>query len=193
MKPARMLPTVTFGVAISFFFVPPVLALIGASPAPVRAPAAKLSVETVELTQFRPTLATGLGREMARPVTHAARPTPFPRGRPPHARLSAPSSRRCRPAIWTADRARLQSAFLRAGKGTSPGSVSSSSARHGLGVCAPSRPIGSCPGTRIGQGLCGSFGVVRLHIICRRPPRPGSKEPTLASPRCRSASSLDLL
>ena len=66
MKPARMLPTVTFGVAISFFFVPPVLALIGASPAPVRAPAAKLSVETVELTQFRPTLATGLGREMAR-------------------------------------------------------------------------------------------------------------------------------
>ena len=45
MKPARMLPTVTFGVAISFFFVPPVLALIGASPAPVRTPVAKLSVE----------------------------------------------------------------------------------------------------------------------------------------------------
>jgi len=66
MKPARMLPTVTFGVAISFFFVPPVLALIGASPAPVRAPVAKLSVERVASVQIRPTLSTSLGREMSK-------------------------------------------------------------------------------------------------------------------------------
>jgi len=66
MKPARMLPTVTFGVAISFFFVPPVLALIGASPAPVRVPAARLSVERIEVAKVRPGFTWSLDRSMAK-------------------------------------------------------------------------------------------------------------------------------
>jgi hypothetical protein len=36
MRPSQYLPTAAFGVAISWFFVPPVLAMVGAVDSPVR-------------------------------------------------------------------------------------------------------------------------------------------------------------
>ena len=112
MKPARMLPTVTFGVAISFFFVPPVLALIGASPAPVRAPAARLSVERIDLAKVRPAFTSSLTREMAKAENSCGSDDAASSSGVPARQLSAPLSHHCRLAISTADRVQFPTAFL---------------------------------------------------------------------------------
>jgi hypothetical protein len=80
MNASRILPTLAFSVAVSFFFVPPVIAIVKNAPAPMAAaPSSSLIVASTPVAATQPATLqrarTAPNREMCTPTEASSGPT----------------------------------------------------------------------------------------------------------------------